>query len=210
MFKKFKKFFNFEHAESVNQTQTIALNITQQKTHGFFELLNAYEGNSFGNGVYRLHEYKNIEKWNEIILSGFPEFRNRIACFGYDWLGRQFSLDNERIYKGEPQILMFEPGTGEVLEIACNFLDFHEKEIPKNHSACLASEFFQDWITNNPERLKNNECVGYKTPLFLGGEDNISNLEKCDLEVYWSINAQLIQKIKDLPEGTPIDRFDIS
>jgi hypothetical protein len=33
-------------------------------------------------------------------------------------------------------------------------------------------------------------------PLFLGGEDNIDNLELTDMEVYWYIIAQLISKTK--------------
>ncbi|WP_434798222.1 T6SS immunity protein Tdi1 domain-containing protein [Terrisporobacter vanillatitrophus] len=33
--------------------------------------------------------------------------------------------------------------------------------------------------------------MGYKVPLFLGGEDDISNLEEIDMEVYWSVTGQL-------------------
>ncbi|MBQ6554892.1 MAG: DUF1851 domain-containing protein, partial [Firmicutes bacterium] len=35
----------------------------------------------------------------------------------------------------------------------------------------------------------------YKVPLFLGGEDDIPNLELCDMEVYWGILSQLKSKI---------------
>jgi hypothetical protein len=48
------------------------------------------------------------------------------------------------------------------------------------------------------------QCVGYKIPLFLGGEDGPDNFEISDLDVYWHITAQLIEKTKGLPIGTPV------
>ena len=46
---------------------------------------------------------------------------------------------------------------------------------------------------HNKPSYKN--CVGYKVPLFLGGKDAISNYEETDMEVYWSISAQIISQI---------------
>ena len=46
------------------------------------------------------------------------------------------------------------------------------------------------------------ECVGYKTPLFLGGKDVMDNLEILNLDVYWTLTAQLIRKARGLPLGT--------
>ncbi|MEU0792390.1 T6SS immunity protein Tdi1 domain-containing protein [Amycolatopsis sp. NPDC005961] len=34
-------------------------------------------------------------------------------------------------------------------------------------------------------------CAGYQVPLFLGGADVVENLEEFDLEVYWSLCAQM-------------------
>ena len=143
--------------------------------------------NSFGEGIYRLHNYDDIKKWNEIVSDAFSEFKERIQCFGYDWLGRQFSLDKSRIVDGQPQILMFEPGTGEVLEITCDFMQFHDDEIPNYHEVCLASEFFNDWKKINKIKLTEKSCAGYKIFLFLGGDDSVENLETSDMEVYWNI-----------------------
>lgn len=42
--------------------------------------------------------------------------------------------------------------------------------------------------------IPHDKCVGYKVPLFLNGEDNISNLELSDIEVYWGIMGQMIAK----------------
>lgn len=205
MFKNFCAYFDISEISSDR-----AVSNTENSPEGFIELMNSLGGKSFNKGLYRLHQIDNIMKWNSIIVQAFPEFKGRITCFGFDWLGRQFALDSERIENGQPQILMFEPGTAEVLEVPCDFIQFHEEEIPDYHDACLASEFFQEWMSRNPDSIKDNECIGYKVMLFLGGEDKVENLEKSDLEVYWEICSQLIQKSKELPEGAEIKDIKIS
>lgn len=55
----------------------------------------------------------------------------------------------------------------------------------KYHDACLASSFYKQWKENNKNKdIQNGQCVGYKIPLFLGGTDDISNLELSDVDVY--------------------------
>ncbi|MCP2517553.1 MAG: T6SS immunity protein Tdi1 domain-containing protein [Achromobacter mucicolens] len=44
----------------------------------------------------------------------------------------------------------------------------------------------------------------YGIPLFLGGQDEVSNLELSDLDVYWHLLSQLIRQTRGLPAGTPI------
>ena len=97
------------------------------------------------------------------------------------------------IKKETDTVLLFEPGTGEVLDIAVDIVEFHNVEIAEYNEASLASAFFEDWFEmNNNYVLKKNECAGYKVPLFLGGEDNENNLEVSDMEVYWGIMASLL------------------
>ena len=43
-------------------------------------------------------------------------------------------------------------------------------------------------------------------PLFLGGRDEIHNLELVDMDVYWSICGQLRLGTRKLPEGTTIQQ----
>lgn len=210
MFREFCEFFNIPEIVK-NKDDTIEnIRNFSYMVSGFNELLSNYQGGSFGQGLYRLHSYASIDKWNKIVSEAFPDYKDRIECFGYDWLGRQFSLDKSRVVDGEEQILMFEPGTGEVLEIPCNFMQFHNEEIPDYHDACLASEFFNDWMRINNTILDQKECAGYKVLLFLGGADIVENLEKSDMEVYWSICAQLIKNTRNLPEGTKIKGIEIS
>ena len=140
------------------------------------------------NGLYRIHNKNDVKKWNEILKRAFPKFKNGIQVFGYDWLGRNFALDTQR-----DVVLIFEPGTGEILNTEENFVNFHDSEIPQYHDACLASEFFNEWFEANGNFvLPHNKCVGYKVPLFLNGEDDIENLEVSDMEVYWEIMMPLM------------------
>lgn len=191
MFTKFVKFFNVENVEAHNFE--LLINIPEDVK----EFFRKFAGVTFGGGLYRVHKLDEIEKWDKIVTEAYPEFKGRIHCFGYDWLGRQFAIDKKRVRNNQPLILMFEPGTADVLEIPCTFEEFHELEITEYHDACLASTFYNLWreeVDNND--IETSKCVGYKIPLFLGGADDISNLELCDIDVYWTLCSELIRKTK--------------
>jgi hypothetical protein len=209
MFSTFSNYFGIKDTVNENGYDLNKYSVIQKNTKGFVEFFNNYEGCSFGKGLYRLHKLNKIKQWNNIVLQVFPDLEGRIECFGYDWLGRHFALDLHRLEDGQAQILMLEPGTGEVLEIPCNFIEFHNEEIPNYHDACLASFFYSEWLSKHPMGLSSEECVGYKTLLFLGGEDAISNLEKVNMDVYWHLCCQLIRKTKNLPEGTVVRIFNL-
>jgi hypothetical protein len=59
-------------------------------------------------------------------------------------------------------------------------------------------------MTTHGSALGFNECVGYRTPLFLGGSDDVANLEISDIDVYWTIMGQLRLKALNLPAWTAI------
>lgn len=172
----FKKFYDFA---GLNEQKTV---------DDIVEFMNNFAGKTFLNGLYRVHNKEDIAKWNEILKNAFPKFENEIQVFGYDWLGRNFALDKKRNI-----VLIFEPGTGEILNTQENFINFHNNEIVQYHDACLASNFFDEWFDKNGNYiLQHNECAGYKIPLFLNGKDTIENLEVSDMEVYWEIMMPLM------------------
>lgn len=165
---------------------------------------------AYCGGAYRLHRPEDVERYTCLATAAFPAFRARISCFGADWLGRQFALDQGRVIAGEPQVLMLEPGTGEALEIPISKVAFHEEELAQYADAAVAESFYQKWLGAGGEPPRYHQCVGYNVPLFLGGTDEVSNLQVMDLEVYWTISAQLLEKVRDLPVGTPVARVTIS
>ena len=172
MFNNFEKHFNLNMDYYIEES-TDPLTIFQSK----------YQGMSLGDGMYRVFMKDDSVKWIDIIKEGYPEFEGDFQPFAYDWLGRCFAMDLRPGSRGK--IVMFEIRTGEVLEIPSDMIEFHEKQIPLSHHDCLASEFLGEWREANSEALRPNQCIGYKTPLFLGGADTIYNLEISDIEMYW-------------------------
>lgn len=169
----------------------------------FFE---RYGGATFNRGVYRVVTPNAAGLANEFIQTAFPVFAGRAACFASDWLGRIFCLDSNRREDDELAVVMFEPGTGQALDIPANLESFHEDELIHYADAALATNFYQQWLTGGGRVPQVDQCVGYKKPLFLGGVDKAENLEITDLDVYWTISAQLIRKASGLPPGTKIGK----
>ncbi len=122
-----------------------------------------------------------------------------MACFGFDWLGRQFSLDAGGD-AGDPEVVLFEPGTGQALEIPVPFSAFHDGELVENADAALALTSFRAWAGV----LRFDQCAGYGVPLFLGGADEFANLEVIDLDVYWTICGQLRTGTRALSAGSRV------
>ena len=150
--------------------------------------LKVFSGASFKNGLYRIHNIDEIPRWTAIVENAFPKYKGNILVFGYDWLGRQFAQN-----KQTGNILLFEPGTGEVLSIPADFVAFHDEEIAEYSEDSLASAFFEEWYGSaSGSEIPHDKCVGYKVPLFLNGEDNITNLEISDMEVYWDLMGQML------------------
>jgi hypothetical protein len=169
------------------------------------EFVKAYANESFNSGIFTVHNPEDICYWNEILTNTFPRYKNKIECFSHDWLGRQFAY-----YEEKGIVLLFEPGTGDVLEIPVNIKDFLNQELVQYTDAALAESFFQEWLSTSDSVVESSDnCIGYKKPLFLGGCDEISNLEQIDLKVYWGLMSQLIIKTKNLPEGVSIQNITI-
>jgi hypothetical protein len=192
----FSKYSKFEKTFTVDKDISISQNsILSTSNEAINNLLKKFGGKSFNKGIYRLFASSDIVKWNEIVTNMFPSFRNKIMVFGYDWLGRIFAATYKNVPKKNEQVILFEPGTGEALEIPCNLLEFHNDEIVTYANACLSQTFFDSWFETNPQILRRDQCVGYGKMLFLGGEDIVENLEIIDMDVYWSICSQVFRQI---------------
>ena len=128
MFQGFENFFSVSNSNASNENSD-ALMVFRDK----------YQGKDFGEGIYRVFSEEEVPKWKEIISQGFPDFTNKFEPFAYDWLGRCFAIDLRKNTMGN--ILLFEIGTADVLEIPCDFVDFHNEEIPMFNESCLAINF---------------------------------------------------------------------
>ncbi|MGX5715519.1 T6SS immunity protein Tdi1 domain-containing protein [Arthrobacter sp. MAHUQ-56] len=174
------------------------------------ELFEAYGGATFEDGLYRIHDVVSSREASEAAAYAFPALKAPLLCFAFDWLGRQFALDFQRGTVEDPGVVLLEPGTGEALEVPVTFSDFHDCALFRYRDSCLLPDFFGDWRRAGGQVPEFNQCIGYKTPLFLGGSDDEFNLELTDIGVYWSISGQLIVATRDLPDGTTVTGLGIA
>jgi len=159
----------------------------------FFE---EYGGASFEDGLYRIMRPADLPRWQARVDLGFPEHGDRVICFAYDWAGRVFALDTERLEGGRAGVVLLEPGTGEVLRIPSNLETFHDNELVEFGEAALGISFYEQWRATGGAAPDYDQCVGYRKPLFLGGVDEVENLELSDLDVYWHLMGQLIEQTR--------------
>lgn len=203
MFEHFKQRYQVTSRLPAGSSGPIVANHLEE-TPGYEPFMREFAGASFNDGIYRVHALRDRSRWTHRIEAAYPEYRGQFAVFGYDWLGRQFALDAQRRRDGEPLVVMYEPGTGQALEIPGTFQEFHEEVLITESDAALADLFFRDWLRTGNRSPGPTECVGYKVPLFLNGDDTTSNLELLDMDVYWDLTAQLLAQTRRLAPGTPI------
>ena len=133
----------------------------------------------------------------------------RLVAWAYDWVGRLWCLDLDRRVRGEPMVVRFEPGQVQWNDTRMRFAEFIGKELIDGREDLLSEAYYRDWRAQGGAAPKPDQCVGFRHPLFLGGEDDIPNLEVADLMVYVSITGQLATQVADLPPGTPIDSIKL-
>jgi hypothetical protein len=170
------------------------------------DLFESVGGLTVGGGLLRVHTHQSAMEANELVTAAYPEYAGRVCCFAFDWAGRQFSLD---LTEPTDMVHLFDIGAGEVLEIPVSLEDFFNEEAVQYSDAALAESFFDTWIRDGGAAPDFDQCVGYRRALFLGGVDDVTNLELLDISVYWTITGQLWVGTRDLPRGTKIDSIRI-
>ncbi|MCC7000381.1 MAG: DUF1851 domain-containing protein [Deltaproteobacteria bacterium] len=199
---RFEKAYAMSRMRPLSEEETAASALPD--LGGLREFARSYGGASFGGGVYRTHSALEMEKWTALVGEAFPEQRDHIVCFAFDWMGRQYAIDSSRRVGGTPGVLLFDPATVKSFEVPATLETLHEEELADHGVEDLAVPFFQEWIASGGSAPRHDQCVGYKKPLFLGGDDDVTNLEITDMEVYWAISTQIWEQVKGLPPGTKI------
>lgn len=166
------------------------------------DFINSFGGMQLLDGLFTVFKKEDIDKYNEIVADFTPRFKfeAETRVFGYNWLGVIFvhytdtALDN--------MIQMVDVGDNAVYEIPCSFEDFLNIEISEYAEEILQDLFFLRFQESQAVKpIKYGECVGYKVPLFLNGEEEPHNLEVSDMDVYWTLMTQLIQQRQQVMNG---------
>ncbi|QDU32796.1 hypothetical protein KS4_08320 [Poriferisphaera corsica] len=162
-------------------------------------------GTSYNNGLYTVLSADEIQPVTKLVYCIFPKSQGRCVAFSRDWLGRIFVIDHKNTVNGKPTILLIEPGTGEALEIPFDIISFHSQALIDHQDDALAYPFFTEWYSTYNQHFNYQQCVGYKTPLFLGGSDTIDNLEITDFQLYVDLCSQLLHKTTSIKNGQRVN-----
>jgi hypothetical protein len=166
----------------------------------FAQLVEKFGGCVFEQGLYRIHLPDACETWSLAAGEAFPEFRGKLAIFGQDWQGNQFGIKTT----APSTVLLLQIGSGQAFEIADTLQQAHEVEFVEFADEALSIRLWQEWLAAGGAIPEFNQCVGLINPLFLGGSNEVENLQLCDTEVYWDITSQLLAQARTLPPGTKI------
>lgn len=107
--------------------------------------------------------------------------------------------DNKKIY-------WLDVGAGKVELVANGIQDFEEKLKDVEH---VNNWFMVDLIAElklSGQGLKDGQLYSYKILPTLGGDYSTDNFEPTDMVVHFSLAGQIQKQIKDLPDGTKINK----
>ena len=158
---------------------------------GFVEMVAMGAGKSFGRGIFRIHNEREMVRALGLVGSMFPDFGRVSLPIAKDWLGRQFAV---RILSTRGQVghlVLLDPGSAGAYELDSTIEELLDVELISNPVAYLESELFSEWKASNPGIVDGAQCVSLRVPTFLGGATAMDNLEVSDEEVYWAIFGQL-------------------
>ncbi|MEV4704016.1 T6SS immunity protein Tdi1 domain-containing protein [Actinoplanes sp. NPDC049316] len=159
---------------------------------GLRELAAECSGRTFGDGMVRVHAEAGSRLSSRLITEAFPEFAAAsFLAVAQDWTGRQYAVGTRPGTSHHGQVLLFEPATGDSFETDVDVPALLNEEFVSDPDTYLAGDLFAEWRSRDGRALQPHQCVGFKVPLFLGGEGSVDNLEMVDLDVYWSILGQL-------------------
>jgi hypothetical protein len=188
-------------------TSTLVIDPTVQGTGGVYVPEGAtsafadagYCGRSFNSGLVRFHDSVSGPLYRGHMLTAFPELAQLgIDVLAFDWMGRQVLTR-----AGTETLLLADPAIGEVGEFF-EVGEFSQALRIDAASRAFEGELYAAWraaVGAGERPIAFTDGVQYAVPLFLGGEASVTNLDLIDLDVMWTITAQLIQRARDAQPG---------
>jgi hypothetical protein len=154
-----------------------------------------YCGRSFNQGVLRFHDATTGPNYRELCFAAFPELASidpDADVLAFDWHGRQYltALPNG---VGDVQVLIADIGAG-TLEILVGVVEFAAVLKMDNMRDFFDGQLYDQWrasVGRPGAGLAFTDCVEFTMPLYLGGAETVDNLQLIDLDVSWTIGAQL-------------------
>ena len=179
--------------------------LLSEKVDGYASLSGLLRGRSLGNGQMRLLGSISEPVARQAAAAAFPEFAARARPVAQDWLGRFYAVDAGTTRRN--LMLLLEPGSGEAFEIDDSFQRFFERTLVDEWDEFMEADLWAGYLRGGGQPPTAEQCVGFRVPLFMGGQGTPQNLELTDLTVYWAICGQLRLSLMGHAPGTPINRL---
>jgi Domain of unknown function (DUF1851) len=90
-----------------------------------------------------------------------------------------------------------------------DFTAFHDELLVEDPESALNLELYAQWRAAGGAIPEPHECVELAVPLFLGGDQDLSNLALTDMAVHWAVTAQLLDQARRRSPGTQIEGIDV-
>lgn len=146
----------------------------------------------YNDGTYTLLPWAEAASLTELASLVFPIAAGKFTVFGVDWMGRLFATDTTELDQGgSATVVCFDLAEPSSFTTDANFDDFHNHVAVERMNELLNMNQYREWIESRPPPSDGKQCVGYKVPLFLGGEDAVSNMDLSDRAVYLKLLAEL-------------------
>ena len=150
----------------------------------------------YNDGTYTLLARTEAASLTDLAASVFPVAAGNIAVFAADWMGRLFATDKGELDRGgSATVVCFDLAEPSSFTTDANFDDFHNLVAVEQMDDLLNMYQYREWIESGPSPADGERCIGYKVPLFLGGEDAVSNMEVSDRSVYLHMLAEMFRAI---------------
>jgi hypothetical protein len=202
-----------EHRASSGNAEPHVPDVVRASSPRFVEFLTRSVYPSYERGVLRLFlpggrpdigSANALDGW----IRDWPDAVG-LWAFAYDWLGRVFLADPAGVWTEAGGVVRLVPGSGDIEvpdDPALTVDRFLFDILPSEWRDWLSADYFDDWRRSG-HGLDPTQCIGYRVPLLLGGEDDLPNLEAVNLLTYLSVSGQVVAQVGGLPDGTAIDRI---
>jgi hypothetical protein len=178
---------------------------------GLSQLISDLAGRVLNGGIYRFLDDALAEAADEFVAEAFPVWRDLVAPFGCDWMGRIYAVDGSRRRSADSGLCPFllDPATRDLLKVPASVVDFHDTILITDAEIAVEEQLWRAWRSKAKKDLGYTQIAGWKKPGFLGGSLELKNLEVQLARVYWPLSGQLIAQAFKLKLGTRIKSVTI-
>jgi hypothetical protein len=163
-----------------------------------------YGGRSYGRSLLRVVGAEEVAEWDERIVLAFPDLAPSVTCVAFDWRGQAIVLDSNDLINGEPTALLLDVDAGDHYTLETDLLGLANQALIEQIEPILGVQAYEAWLGHGDPDPARDECIGLIKPLFLGGASSLANMELVSLDVHWHIVGQILEQVRNLPEGTRI------